>query len=407
MAIIGIAGDNRYFYDYPGSAVRTDAGGETERLEVTGLNRPKVQQILSDFLAGTAGIFPPLFRDTTSCFRKERNMFNTALIGAGYIAQNHIDAFAQLPNAQISALICRSRERGEGAARRIGPHCRWYPSLEEALAGRALQIVDICTPSDLHERYTLEAAQAGCHVLCEKPAALTVESFDRMTAACRDGGVRLMIAQVLRWWPEYRAAAGWIKQGRLGRLHMLSLKRLSQHPAWSNWHRDPNRSGGALFDLAIHDYDFLYSLFGLPRQVHAVGWKSPSGCWNHIAAVFAWDSGVRAVCETSMEMPGPFPFSVECRAAGDGGALAYQSGSSKNLHEFSARDSLLWYPCGAQEPSVLPVPQTDMFQEEIAAFLTALEDGTPLPVPPEQSREVLQLACAVRRSLESGVSVPL
>ena len=125
-------------------------------------------------------------------------MFNTALIGAGYIAQNHIDAFARLHNAQISALICRSREHGEDAARRIGPHCRWYPSLEEALAGRALQIVDICTPSDLHERYTLEAAQAGCHVLCEKPAALTVESFDRMTAACRDGGVRLMIAQVLR-----------------------------------------------------------------------------------------------------------------------------------------------------------------------------------------------------------------
>ncbi len=347
-----------------------------------------------------------LFR-SASGRRKERSMIHAALIGAGYIAQNHIDAFARLPNAQISALICRTRERGEETARRIGPHCRWYPSLEAARAGGPLQAADICTPSDLHEPLVLEAARAGCHILCEKPAALTLASFERMDAACASNGVRWMTGQVLRWWPEYRAAADWIRQGRLGALHMVSLKRLARHPAWSDWHRDPARSGGALFDLAIHDYDYLYSLFGLPRQVCAAGWKSPSGCWNHIAAVFTWDSGVRAVCETSMEMTGPFPFSVECRASGDRGTLAYTSGSGQNLHDFAAAAPLLWYPEGAQTPSALPVPQADMFREEIAAFLTALAEGTPMPVPPEQTRAVLQLACAVSRSLESGLPVTI
>ncbi|MBS1449680.1 MAG: Gfo/Idh/MocA family oxidoreductase [Oscillospiraceae bacterium] len=334
-------------------------------------------------------------------------MYRVALIGAGYIGQNHIAAFRSMEDAKITAIICRNAEHGRRVAAEVGGACGYYPTLAEALTAGKIDIVDICTPTNLHEQYTIEAAKAGCHVLCEKPVTFTVESFDRMYAACRQAGVTFMVAQVARWWPEFMTMKQMIDDGALGNIHMIYEKRICQHPTWSTWHRDPSVSGGGLYDLNIHDIDYLYTLFGMPQSVYAIGWKSPTGCWNHVVTNLIWESGVKAVCETSLEMTGNFPFSIEFRGVGDKGTINYALTAGVNINDGEKGSNLMWYPAGEEATVPMQVEQTDMFAGEIRGFLDGIADASRLPVTAEQVRNVLRIITATKQSLEENRLVRL
>lgn len=332
-------------------------------------------------------------------------MLHIALVGAGYIGQNHIAALKSMEDAKIVAVICRGATHGAQVAEQVGGECRHYTTLAAALLEKHIDIVDICTPTYLHEQYAIEAAQAKCHVLCEKPVTLTMESFERMIAACEKNNTRFMVAQVARWWPEFMTIKEQVDAGKLGKIHMIYEKRIAQHPQWSTWHRDPEKSGGGLYDMNVHDIDYLYTLFGMPTQVYAHGWKSESGCWNHVIANLSWSSGVKAVCETSLEMTGNFPFSIEFRGTGDLGTIHYALTAGMNINDGERGSSLVWYPAGSEEVVPVQVEQTDMFAGEIRGFLDAIENGTPMPVMPEQSRDVLKIVLAMKDSLENNTIV--
>ena len=336
---------------------------------------------------------------------KVEKMLKVAVVGLGYISQNHLAAFKDMPDVKIEAVVSRSGEKGQKAAQEFG--CRWYSTLEEMLASEKVDIVDICVPTYLHEEYIVKAAQAKCNVLCEKPVSFTLESMDRISAACDKIGVRFMAAQVARWWPEFITFKEYIEQDKLGDLHMIYEKRICQHPTWSNWHRDPAKSGGGLYDLNVHDIDYLYSLFGMPARVHAIGWKSPTGCWNHVCSGLEWASGVKAVCETSLEMTGNFPFSIELRATGDKGTLAYALTAGVNINDGERGSNMNWYPAGEEKTYPVESEQIDMFAAEIREFVDALKENRPAAVTPQDSRNVLQIVLAIKKSLEDGVVVEI
>ena len=332
-------------------------------------------------------------------------MFKVAIVGMGYIAQNHIAAMKTMSDVQIAAVISRSPEKGAKAAEEA--NCKHYFTLDDALANEQLNVVDICLPTYLHEEYAIKAANAKCHVLCEKPVTFELESLDRMIAACEKNGVRFMVAQVARWWPEFIAVKEYVDQGKLGDIHMVYEKRCCQHPTWSTWHRDPAKSGGGLYDLNVHDIDYLYSLFGKPNRVYAIGWKSASGCWNHGCTSLAWEGGPKAICETSLEMTGNWPFSIELRATGDKGTIAYALTAGVNINDGTRGSNLNWYPAGEENTYPLNVEQTDMFAGEIGEFFAAIRENRPAAVTPQDSRNVLEIVVAIRKSLEEGCVVEL
>ena len=305
---------------------------------------------------------------------------------------------------QLVAVVARNAEKGEKVAQEHGAH--FYKSLKEAKEATGMNVVVICTPTNLHEQYVIEAAELGCHVLCEKPITFTVESFDRMVAACEKAGVRFMVAQVARWWPEFITMKDYIDAGKLGDIHMIYEKRICQHPTWSTWHRDPAQSGGGLYDLNIHDIDYLYSIFGKPETVYATGWKSPTGCWNHVCTSLTWANGAKAIVETSLEMTGNWPFSIEFRATGDQGTLNYALTAGFNINDGERGSNLNWYPVGGEiEP--IEVEQTDMFAGEINEFFGSIRENRPASVTFEQNRGVLQIVEATIRSLENNIVVKL
>lgn len=332
-------------------------------------------------------------------------MISVAIIGGGYIGDCHVAAYGKMDTSfvKVSAVVDANPKAGQAMAEKAG--CKWYPTLEEAVQTEDVDVVDICVPTFLHDMFAIKAAQMGKHVLCEKPVTLSLEQFDRMEQACRENGVKFMTAQVVRYMPVFAEAARRMQAGQLGDVHMLSEKRLCQHPLWTSWHRDPAKSGGGLFDLNTHDIDFIYSLFGLPQSISSVGWKNETGCWNHVAQVLRWEDK-QAVCETSLEMTGDFPFTEELRITGDAGTLDYKSSAGVNIKDGQAIRSFVHYPVG-NVPEEVETGEYDPFQVMIEGFLRAVAEDTAVPIPPSQTRDVVRILEASQKSLETGKTVYL
>ena len=130
-------------------------------------------------------------------------MIRVGILGAGNIAGVHSRAYAHLANARVVAVDDSERSKAEtmAATHQAQPYSDWADFFADA----AIDMVDVCLPTYLHADAVIAAAQAGKHVLCEKPVALNLEQVDRMIAAVKGAGVQAMIAQVIRFWPHYLA----------------------------------------------------------------------------------------------------------------------------------------------------------------------------------------------------------
>jgi predicted dehydrogenase len=330
-------------------------------------------------------------------------MKRIAIIGGGYIGKMHAAAVKKSGRMQLAALVHSHEDAGKEFAREFG--CVYYGDAGKMLAEEKVDIVDVCLPTSLHEQYTILAAEHKKHVICEKPFALTSEAARRMKDACDRAGVKLMVAQVLRWMPEFVKIKEFLDKGIVGNLHMVYTNRLAQHPNWTEWHRNPAISGGGLFDIHLHDIDYLYYLFGKVEEVYALGWKSPSGCWNHVASSLTFKNGVKAVSEGSLEMIGDFPFSAAFRAAGDKATVDYQLTAGFNIENLdAASNKLLLFEKDAPAKRI-EVTALDAFQAELEAFVSAVEEDKPVPISPEDSVYVIKIIEALKASLESGTIV--
>ena len=323
-------------------------------------------------------------------------MQTIAIIGAGFIGKTHAQAVQNSSRLRLAAFVQKEGRKSREAAEQFGVPC--FADAREMLAKVNPDILDICLPSALHEEWVVFAAQHKKPVICEKPFALSSVAGARMVQAC--AGVQVMAAQVLRWFPEYMKIRELLP--KLGALHGVSCCRLARHPDWTTWHRDPDISGGGLFDLHLHEVDYLYSLFGEVDHVYAAGWKSPTGCWNHVLSTFTFKNGVQAQSEGCAEMTGNYPFSASFRAVGDEGTLDYKLSAGFNIENLGAASSRLTLFEKDKEPADIAWEAGDGFQLELEAFADSVESGRPVPIPPEASVYVIKIIEALRRSLETG-----
>src|SRR5438132_13492749 len=116
------------------------------------------------------------------------------IIGSQFIAELHAEAFKRVPDAHVVAVASPSPGHAEAfAAKHRIP--RWFTDYQDLLGLPEVQIVSLCLPNALHCQATIDAAQAGKHVICEKPLCLNLAEADRMIAACKKAGVYLMYAE--------------------------------------------------------------------------------------------------------------------------------------------------------------------------------------------------------------------
>ena len=312
------------------------------------------------------------------------------LVGAGFMAQTHAAALRAL-GAELVGVYAQD---GEAAARLAEKYdLRVFPSLNDLLD--AVEVADLCTPTDTHEQLTVTAAQAGRHVICEKPIALTLEGAGRMIAACEDAGVRLFIALVLRFFPQYRAAREQVVAGAIGRPELLRLMRTSAPPAFGgDWYFDKSRSGGALLDLLIHDLDYARWVAGEVSTVYAQ--QRERGGRSYAQVVLGHASGALSLVEGGWAYPAGL-FRTGLDLSGDGGTIEWSSDAPPPLRLFA--------PPGETAGVPLFDPAQDPYAAELAHALHAIEHAEPFEVTPHDALAALKLSLAARESVRTGQAV--
>src|SRR5262249_35078027 len=172
-----------------------------------------------------------------------------------------------------------------------------HDTLSVLLADPAVELVDICLPTDMHKPAALAALAAGKHVLVEKPIALSVADADEVIAAAERAGRLLMVGQVLRFFPEFAYIRQCRDRGHYGDLLAGHFKRVISRPNWSgdDWFADVSRTGGAVVDLHIHDSDFVQHLLGMPDEVSATGVTSTGDQVDYLVTLYRYRGRNRSV----------------------------------------------------------------------------------------------------------------
>jgi predicted dehydrogenase len=318
------------------------------------------------------------------------------LVGAGFIGEVHAKAWRALG---VPLKICE--EDPGRSARLAGQLGAGQASWEELLDDPEVATIDLCLPTDLHRRFAEQALARGKHVFCEKPVALRTEDAAAMEQAARSAGKLLGIGHVLHFWPAYRFAHQLASSGRYGAPLSLSARRLGTAVTWSagNWMQDPARSGGALFDLHIHDLDFALWIFGAPTEVGAAGRRSSSGAWDAVNSLLRFGERGCANLEGSLLLPPSFPFTMDFRLDLEGASLLYRFQAGANLGGASTEELVLYPKEGAAEPQV--IPEGDPYLLELQSFLAA-QSGPGEVVTAAEAGLALQVAQELRAALERG-----
>jgi predicted dehydrogenase len=228
-----------------------------------------------------------------------------------------------------------------------------------------------------------------------------------MIAAADRAGVVFMVAQVLRFFAHYAKIRELIQGGEIGEVFYASAQRFSEPPQWAQWFRDAQASGGALFDLHIHDLDFLVSTFGLPQVVYARGSRSKSGAWDQVANVLSCGNAT-LIGEAGYRMPVGFPFTTAFRAVGTEGSVDYSFRVKGNVDKANeAENRLILYRDG-HPPVRIDIEDPDPYRRQLEYFIHCVRhNDQPAAAPPRESRNAIAVLEAARRSLESGEQVRL
>jgi predicted dehydrogenase len=291
-------------------------------------------------------------------------MVRIAVLGAGFMGGTHARAYGGMPGVEIAAIYARGGSRAEPLANDLGT--TWTDDLDRLLSDPSIDSVDICLPTPEHRRATEAAIAAGKHVIVEKPLALTLEDADALVAASAVTDKVVMVAHVLRFWPEYVELHRTVASGELGRPLSAVATRRQPFPAWSELFTRADLTGGAVVDMLIHDYDALNWIFGTPKSVVSHGHKNArSSGWDQTQVLIDYGDS-SAVVDGGMTMPDSYPFSSSLQVLCERGAIEYHFRAGGRSVEMGAGvNDLTLYP-EAGDPVRLEVPQSDPYTAECA-----------------------------------------
>ena len=293
-----------------------------------------------------------------------------------------IPGMRKAKRCSIVAIASREAGRAEAVALELGIP-RAHASYEALLADPEVDAVYIPLPNHLHAEWSIAAARAGKHVLCEKPLALTADDAQRMIDVANVEGVTLMEAFMYRLHPSWQAVAELVASGEIGRL--VSVQ------SWFSYFNDDATNirnirevgGGALFDIGCYSVNLSRLLFDAePRHVSAALVRDPAtGVDVLTSAILTFDSGIATfTCSTRAEddqrvhiygTTGRISIGIPFNIPPDRPTEVYVSAGGD--------------PPVAPDTRVLTFEVADPYTVEAERFAAAVLDGQPAPVPPEDA----------------------
>ncbi len=328
-------------------------------------------------------------------------MQKVAIVGSGHMGQCHAAAYAHIPQADLVALVDSRPNALIQAGETFGAGA--FTDFDKMMAVVNPDVIDICTPTPWHKDYVLRAAAAGKHVIVEKPMARTVEESREMIKTAENAGVKLKVAHVVRFFPEFAAAKAQVDAGAVGTPAVVRTSRGGNFPGASgNWYGDPNQSGGVVLDLIIHDFDWLRWVFGDVERVYAKGNISREfGCIDYALVTLRMKSGVIAHVEGTWANPGAFQTKFEI--TGDKGMLDFQSLTSSPLTIATKNTE------GAKGGVAIPESPSgrNPYCLELQHFIDCIENDSKPLITAEDGVKAVEIAMAAIESIRTEKPVVL
>ncbi len=278
-------------------------------------------------------------------------MLKVALIGIGFMGRGHLDNYIRLESEgfpiKLTAICDIDPEKFSlgkisgnldvGNVQSDMTKYKLYTDIDEMLEKEDLDCVDIALPTYLHAEASIKALNKGVHVLCEKPMALCAAECAAMIDAAEKNGKKLMIAQCLRFWPEYEYLKEAVVSGRYGKVLGGYFYRGGSTPIWSyqNWLLQKDKSGGCLLDQHIHDVDMINWCFGKPAQVSTIGLNVIEGSgYDIVSTQYIYEDGKVINAQDDWTLMGDYGFEMLYRINFEKANLVYQGGKLKvNLND--------------------------------------------------------------------------
>ena len=300
---------------------------------------------------------------------------STADIGLNKV----IPGIARAARCEVAAIASRDLERARAAASELRI-ARAHGSYEDLLADPDVDAVYIPLPNHLHAEWTIAAARAGKHVLCEKPLAMTAADAERMIEACEAEGVLLMEAFMYRLHPSWEAVRELVASGRIGELRAVQSWFSYFNDDRTNIRNIPEAGGGALFDVGCYSVNLSRMLFGAePARIQGSVTRDP-------------EMGIDVLTSGILEFPtGVSTFTCSIRSEPDQRVHVYGTRGRISVEiPFNIPPDLptrVFVTSGGDPPvspdtEVLTFEPADQYTVQAERFAAAALDGGPVPTPP-------------------------
>ena len=327
-----------------------------------------------------------------------------AVLGAGRIGKIHTETLVQrLPETEVTAIADPFKAAADETAARL----RIPLSSDDASAvirRDDVEAVAICSSTDTHVQYIIEAAQAGKHIFCEKPIDMNLARIDEALAAVAAAGVKLQIGFNRRFDANFARVRHAIEQGEIGTPHLIHIISRDPGPPPISYVRV---SGGMMIDMTIHDFDMARFLIGSEvEEIYAVAKVrvdpaiGEAGDVDTALGVLKFANGVIGTIDNSRKAVYGYDQRVE--VFGSGGKIEsdnnYPNSAFVSTSQLVYRDLPLNFFLERYKES---------YVTEMQAFVDAIRTGGPVPVSGEDGRVPVVMAKAARLSIDLDRPVKL
>jgi predicted dehydrogenase len=329
------------------------------------------------------------------------------LVGCGAISTQHLEAIAASDGLKLAGVVSRSTDR----ARAVGEQwsVAWFTELDDLLTQSGPDAVTICTPSGLHPGQALVALKAGCHVVVEKPIALSVADADAVVREGRERGLVVATISQRRFEPAVRRLRDAVEAGALGRISLVIAEGLYHRPQSyydsAAWRGTKNLDGGVLMNQAIHMIDLVRWIGGpvvsVTGHITTLGHRIEAEDTASVSLRFS-DGALGEIVATTCATP---EFPTELRVYGDRGhvRIVGESATEWDVPGMAAppRDSDEPVPPGAGATRTWGTNAVG-YVRQYRDFVEAVRDGRPPVVTGQDGRDAVEIITAAYESDRLG-----
>jgi myo-inositol 2-dehydrogenase / D-chiro-inositol 1-dehydrogenase len=339
------------------------------------------------------------------------------LVGSGFITAIHAEALRRVPGAQVVGVASPTPgHAARFAAERGIPH--HFEDFRALYDRQDIDLVVLGLPNDLHGEATVLAADAGKHVVVEKPMAPSLAECDRMIAACARAGVMLGYAEELCFTPKYVRLKQLVDEGALGKVHLVKQSEKHDGPH-SPWFYDTRRSGGGVaFDMGCHAVEFFRWLLGGPGKAAIASVYAQMNTFVHgdktdgddeALLILQFASGAVGLAEESWTKPGGMDDRAE--VFGDAGQAYADLLHGNAIRAYSRRGyGYAVEKAGETRGWSYPIYEEIWnygFPQEMEHFVGCVRDGKPPTEDGHDGRAVVEAICAAYASAGQGRRIAL